>query len=249
MQNSGFFNSVSGDRKYKAEFFAEYFASFIGNGVFPNPSTGLQVISNSNMTVTVKPGKGWINGYYYTNTDDFLLNISVADGILNRIDRIVLQFNTVDRTITLKVKKGTFASSPVASTLQRDADAYELALADIYVTAGAISITQANITDLRLNTSLCGIVHGTVDQVDTATLFNQYQTWFSEKKSQSDAEIDNMEAQFQQDWNSWFATIQNALDGNTAGNLLNMINAIPKIYKGSTVPSNPRAIDFWFKEI
>ena len=46
MEKSSFFNSVSHDRTYKAEDWAEYFASFIGNGVFPVPSTGLQVVAN-----------------------------------------------------------------------------------------------------------------------------------------------------------------------------------------------------------
>lgn len=37
MEKSSFFNSVSHDRTYKAEDWAEYFASFIGNGRFPRP--------------------------------------------------------------------------------------------------------------------------------------------------------------------------------------------------------------------
>ena len=49
MEKSSFFNSVSGDRKYKAEDWASYFASFIGNGVFPVPSTGLQVVAGNGM--------------------------------------------------------------------------------------------------------------------------------------------------------------------------------------------------------
>ena len=49
MEKSSFFNSVSHDRTYKAEDWAEYFASFIGNGVFPVPSTGLQVVANDGM--------------------------------------------------------------------------------------------------------------------------------------------------------------------------------------------------------
>ena len=49
MERSAFFNSINGDRRYKAEVFAEYFSSFIGNGVFPNPSTSLQVIANDDM--------------------------------------------------------------------------------------------------------------------------------------------------------------------------------------------------------
>ncbi|MBU3153892.1 hypothetical protein [Clostridium estertheticum] len=54
MEKSSFFNSVAGDRKYKASNFADYFNSLLTNGVFPNPSTNLQVINNNNMTITVK---------------------------------------------------------------------------------------------------------------------------------------------------------------------------------------------------
>lgn len=155
MIRSGFFNSMNGDRKYDASKFAEYFASFIGNGVFPD---SLQVVSNNNMTVTVKSGKAWINGYIMINDADYILNINAADGVLNRIDRIVLRYDAVDREIRLEVKQGTFAASPVAPALQRDADAYELCIADITVSAGAISITQDKITDRRFDSNLCGKV-------------------------------------------------------------------------------------------
>lgn len=182
MEKSGFFNAMkvgdTWDRIYKAENYAEYFASFIGNGVFPNPSTNLQVIGTDRMQVIVKPGKGWINGYKYENTDDLILSVDVADGVLHRIDKIVLRYDVVEREIRVKIKKGEFASEPKAPQLTRDADMYELGLADIKVNAGSISITQAYITDLRLNKELCGIVHGTVDQVDTTTIFNQYLEWY-----------------------------------------------------------------------
>lgn len=211
---SGFFNDVNGDRVYLAEDYAEYFASFIGNGVFPNPSNGCQIIASDGMKVVMKPGKAWIEGYYFVNYDDYNLSFDVADGVLKRIDRIVLRYTVLNRDIVPVVKKGVYASSPVAPTLQRDADAYEIALADVLINNGAISISQANITDQRLNTALCGIVHGTVDQVDTTTIFNQYesffQTWSVEQK---------------QIFEAWFLTIQDVLDENTAGNLLNIINA------------------------
>ena len=61
MEKSSFFNSVSHDRTYKAEDWAEYFASFIGNGVFPVPSTGLQVVAGYGMQIAVKSGKACIN--------------------------------------------------------------------------------------------------------------------------------------------------------------------------------------------
>ncbi|EKS4344856.1 hypothetical protein QB607_002852 [Clostridium botulinum] len=212
MEKSGFFNSINGDRKYKADFFAEFFASFIGNGVYPNPSTSLQVLSNNDMTVTIKQGRAWINGRYYNNDSDLVLSLDIADGVLDRIDRIVIRKDTVKRKTYAYIKKGYFASSPPAPTLQRDADAYELGIADIYVKAGTISITQADITDLRLNKDLCGIVHGVVDQVDTTTLFNQYTERFKIKSEE-----------FEKEFEDWLKTLKDVLDEDTAGNLLNLI--------------------------
>ncbi|MBU4437931.1 MAG: hypothetical protein KJ779_00005, partial [Firmicutes bacterium] len=179
-EQSGIFPSVNGDRRYFTSFFAEYFADFIGNGIYPNPSTQCQVLANNNMTVVLKPGNGYINGFKYKNDSALELSIDNADGVLKRIDRIVLRYTVLDRNIRAYVKKGTFASSPVAPSLQRDADMWELGVADIYVANGAVSISQANITDLRLNNTYCGIVHGVIGQVDTTTIFNQFQAWYLE---------------------------------------------------------------------
>lgn len=254
MEKSSFFNSVNGDRKYKAEDFRNYFSSFIGNGVFPNPSNNCQITANSDMTVTIRQGKGWINGGLYENTTDLILPIDAADGALNRIDRIVLRLDTLGRAINVKVKKSAFASAPVAPDLQRDSDAYELGLADIYVNKGSIGIIQANITDLRLNTDLCGIVHGTVDQVDTTAIFNQFESWYLQKQTEYNNDFatwtqekkdtfntwysQNVQAFLTQwnnwfndntidwaaDFNTWFNSIKNKLGTDIAGNLQNQIN-------------------------
>ena len=251
MERSSFFNSVNGDRKYKAEDFASYFGSFISNGIFPNPGTNLQVVSNDNMTVTLKPGKGWINGYYYENTDDLILSIDVADGVLNRIDRVVARYDVMDREIRLEVKKGTFASSPVAPDLQRDADAYELAIADIKIGKGVASIVQADITDLRLSTELCGIVHGVVDQVDTEVLFQDYLSWINQKKNEFNTdligyktlkqeEIDKIQDDFQTDFVAWFNTIQDILDENAAGNLYLEIGKVKDEIENRNLPIQTR---------
>lgn len=133
MEKSSFFNSVSHDRTYKAEDWAEYFASFIGNGVFPVPSTGLQVVANDGMKLNVKTGKAWVNGYFYFNTGDLAVELDTADGQLNRIDRVVVRWDLTNRVMSVKVKSSSFSASPTAPALQRDADVYELALADIYV--------------------------------------------------------------------------------------------------------------------
>lgn len=213
MEKSSFFNAElvgeEYDRTYLAEDYAQYFASFIGNGVFPNPSTNLQVLADgTSMNITLKSGRAWINGYFYVNTDDLVLPITVADGVLNRIDRVVLRLDFLNREIKCYVKQGTFASTPIAQTLQRDADMYEIGIADIKVNKGAIAITQANITDLRQNSDYCGIVHGTVDQVDVTTLFNQYSKALELK-----------EQGFEEEFTTWFNNIKGQLSGDVATNL------------------------------
>ncbi|MCT4543481.1 MAG: hypothetical protein N4A63_08065 [Vallitalea sp.] len=241
MEKSSFFNSVCGDRKYKAQDFAQYFSSFVGNGVFPNPSTNLQVVSNDDMTVTLKSGKAWINGYFYTNTDNLILTIENADGASNRVDRVVLRLDFLNREVKVAVKKGTFGSAK-APTLQRDADIYELGLATIQVNRGAIKITQGDTTDTRLDTNVCGVVQGLINQVDTTTIFNQYKQWFEDKQEEykddiaswkiekdafvakEQAEVDKVEADFKAQFEAWFMNIKNELSENQAGNLQNQIN-------------------------
>lgn len=251
MQKSFPFNSVNHDRKYKAEDWTEYFRTFIGNGVFPSPSDGLQVQAGNNMNVVVKAGKAWINGYFFFNTSDMAVTLDTSDGVLNRIDRIVVRWDLTTRDVTLQVKKGAYSASPSPLPLQRDADAYELALADVAVNKGVVSITQANITDQRLNMALCGVAAALINQIDTSAFNAQLQSWFEEYQKMSDAEYKALTAYFQaykirsdsefralQDWflsyketasndfNAWFASIKNIFDEDTAGHLLNMITGV-----------------------
>lgn len=194
------------DRVYSAESFAEYFASFIANGVFPNPATNLQVVANvpGDMTVRVKSGLGWINGYYCNNGGDYQLTLSPANGTLPRIDAVVLRWSRSNRSISLEVKTGVAASSPSAPTLERSADNYELMLASISVVAGATSIAQANITDKRPDSTVCGWVKGVIDQIDTTDLFAQYDDAFR----------------------TWFDNLQSQLSGDVATNLQSQITAL-----------------------
>ncbi len=251
MQKSSFFNSIGGDRKYKAEEWAEYFSSFIGNGVFPNPATNLMVQANVDMTVAVRAGKAWINGYFFNNTTDITVQLDTADGVLKRIDRVVVRWSLTNRSIVIAVKKGANASSPTPPVLQRDADIYELALADIAVNNGAVQITQANITDRRLSSELCGYVTQTVQTIDTSQLAAQLETWFNQYQTMSNEEFLQLKSymeslkiqggqefvalqawfldyktQANSDFMTWFNNLQDILDENAETHILNLIDAL-----------------------
>ena len=190
---SGFFDAVdqgSGnyDRVYDAASFAHYFSLLIKNGVFPDPSTGLQVKASSapNMTVSVQPGSAWINGYYFTLKDTPEVLTIQSNATLFRIDSVILGLNYTNREIKPYIRSSAVSSAPSSVTLQRDGSVYEIELARVLVGPGVTQIVQQNISDMRTNTSSCGIVTGTIDQIDTTDLFAQYSaafnTWFEGMK-------------------------------------------------------------------
>ena len=165
MEKSGFFNSSGGDRVYSATDFAAYFGKLVSNGIFYTTTTNLQVTPGNGMALSVAAGSAWINGYSYENTDAFELNLATASGVNPRIDRAVARFSAVERRIYLAVLTGTPAEIPAAPALTRSNDTFELGIADILVPKGSVTVTALNITDTRLNTSLCGLVNSLVTAV------------------------------------------------------------------------------------
>lgn len=190
--NSYFFNAVmSGgvyDRLYNAEDMTSYLDLLVGNGVFPNPSTQLQVRASTGMDVIVGAGSGWINGHKMVNSADYTLTVEESDVLLNRIDAVIFFVDFDTRSMGIEIKTGAVASTPSAPALVRTDDRYEMCLAQISVPKQAEEITTAMITDTRGNGNLCGYVQGLIQQMDTTTMFQQWQAafdaWFAEIQSE-----------------------------------------------------------------
>lgn len=222
MEKSGFFDAVETspdvwDRSYLAEDFAGYFATFFANGVFPNPSTNLQVLQTeqSSMQVQLNVGKAYINGYIYENTAAKTFSIDVADGVLDRKDAIVIRWDKQERAIYSACIKGTPSVDAQAPTLTRTADYWDICVAIIHVNHGTARIDQSLIEDTRLNQELCGYVTGAISQVDTTTLYTQIQADLSKFQSMSQTEFDD-----------WFEGIKGSLSEDPATALQQQINDI-----------------------
>ena len=179
---SGFFNSKSGDRKYNAEQMSKYFDKLITSGVFPNPSTQLQVVESSGMTINVLPGRGIVDCRWVDNDANHSLVIESSDALLDRIDAIIMKLDLTEevRAINIEVKKGTPGTNPVPPSMTRDECVQEYCLATIRVKRLAEVITQADITDTRPDSKVCGWVTGLITQVDTSTLFEQWQSAYEQ---------------------------------------------------------------------
>lgn len=199
MEESGFFGSNNGDRKYKSELIANWLSKLFTNGVFNNE---LQVIANDNMTVTLKTGVAFINGYFYSNSIDKVINISLSDIEQSRIDSVVLRFSKENRNIIADVIEGQYATSPIPPELTRNSNVYELRLCNIHINKEVDQITTAMIDDCRFNSEDCGQVVGAVQQLDTTDIFAQYEEAF----------------------NSLFEQMKGIIDDDTGGSILNELN-------------------------
>ena len=223
------YGSANHDRRYKSSDFRAYYAQMIGNGVYYSNADALKVREGEDMTVLLGIGGAFIEGVGYRNTSDLAFKLDTADGALSRIDRIVIRNDYKKRETYAAVLKGTYSANPQAAALTRNADAYEIAVADVLVAKGVISITQAAITDTRLNNDLCGIVTGLIQQADTTEIFNQFTTFLNEFKQGHVTEFNGWTEEQKQEFVAWENGIKDILNENMAGNLLNMIGELERL--------------------
>lgn len=206
---SGFFNAnktQSGvyDRVYNAEDFAKYFALFVGNGVFINPANQLKVVPKTGLTVTVKAGKAFIDGYWYVLDEDKDIKLSV-NGTANKVNDLILcVLDKSSRTIRVKKRENASVLSPT-----NNGTVHELVLAIVSVGVGVSTLNSGNITDTRPDNTYCGYVGALVEQVDFGNLFEQ------------------MESQF----NVWFDRMKGQLTKDAAGNLQTQINELKQNFE------------------
>lgn len=206
MIRSGFYNSKSNDRPYYAEDINMPYKKIITNGVIPVPSSAFQVLAAEGMAVKIAPGNGLFGDRWAENTADLTLEIEAAHATLNRIDLIVIRSDSTEtvRDTGAFVIKGTPASTPVAPQITRSDYIQEYALAEVRVNAGVTSITQANITDTRADTTRCGFCTSLIDQVDTSTLFAQWEAAGEQAMEKNQSDFDN-----------WFYNVKETLATTT----------------------------------
>ena len=175
MVTYGFFNSVDGDRKYSADQMSNYFKGLISDGVYEGLGSALVVTAGDGMTVNVGTGRAIIDCKWINLDGVESLPISPASPTQARYTAVVIRLDRENRQMVLTTVDGEPAASPVMPEIGDD----ELCLAMVYVTANAVSISQVNITDMR-GSQHCLWVTGLINQLDTSTLFLQWQAAFEE---------------------------------------------------------------------
>lgn len=139
------------------------------------------------MSVEISDGVGWLanengDGIVFWNDSEqpggtkLMLTHDVADGALNRIDRIVVTWETTNYVAlpTISILKGVTSSNPVPPTLTNNNVQRQISLAKVNIPAGTVSLSASMVTDERLDPSVCGIVTETI-KIDTTTMQSQFE--------------------------------------------------------------------------
>ena len=214
MWTSGFFNSVNGDRLYNADQMSRLFEGLITDGVYASVGNKMAVQPNSGMTIQIATGRGWFGRHWVNNDSEYTMTVENSDVVLNRYCAVCIKVDDTDavRDAVPYLKYGDFATNPVKPTMVRTETVKEYCLAYIYIGAGVREIKASAIEDSRADESVCGWVTGLIEQLNSATLFDQFTAIFNE----------------------WFSGLQDIINDETETRL---VNALPVSLTVTLTPS------------
>ena len=158
---------------YSAEDVATYLCTRT-SGVYAKDSNFAVSITGTRQ-ITIAPGLAWINyddfkGVSVCSREDTVLTVPDANNTLNRVDRVVLQFDTSSNLTAIRLKTGTPAVAAQPPDILQNHNQYELGLCTISVPAGSAAVTSADITDTRADEDVCGVMRDGVNGIPTAQL-------------------------------------------------------------------------------
>lgn len=217
------------DRTLTSDDIAGFFEGRQSNGV----AKGLVVTPYKDMTIKLTDGHAAINGRQFVSASDSngiptTLDCGIANGTYSKYVSVFLRSTISARTIEPVVKEGTPSANPTVPAIQRDADVYELRLADILIPKGTTAITQ----DMIHNTiagSECGMSVNQPQSVDTEQFAAELDAWLELYKSAKTSEFE-----------TWFESVQDVLTTNAAGNLYTMLTRVPNfVVAESDASGNP----------
>ena len=180
---------------YSAEDVATYLCTRT-SGVYAKNSNFAASITGTRQ-VTIAPGLAWMNyddfkGVSVCSREDTVLTVPDADNTLNRVDRVVLQFDTSSNLTAIRLKTGTPAVAAQPPDILQNHNQYELGLCTISVPAGSAAVTSADITDTRTDEAVCGLMRDGVTGIPTETLLAQYTAILTAMQQSGNAQLQQL---------------------------------------------------------
>lgn len=157
-----------------------------------------------------RTGYAYINLHTIHNETVLELDVSGSSGTLPRIDRVVLRNDETERKPSIFILEGTFSSNPQPPTLTNNDTIQEKCLAEIYVAAGAVVITQADITDTRADPKLCGYVASQFNELDFSQFASQFNAFIEKYEGELDFKFEYLK-EYEANKKAQFDTFQEEL--------------------------------------
>lgn len=225
---SGFFNSFNRDRVYDADQMSAIFDGIINDGVFANIGDCFEVTADSGNVINIGVGRAWFNSRWLLNDAILPITADTPEILLPRYDAVVIEIDKSDsvRSGSIKIIKGTAASSPTYPTLTRTDEVNQYPIAYIYRVPGSSEITQGNITNM-VGTSSCPYITAILEVHDIDNIIAQWQAqwdeWYTEKTVTGSEEMDEWFESEKQEFETWLESLQISLSGDVATNLASQI--------------------------
>ena len=183
---------------------AELFHCTRTSGIWAENSFQISATGSDN-NVTIGTGIAWIKNEEFSGKVTALktvkvLDLGIADGVYPRIDVIAIQFNANSNETDVVVKRGTPATNPIKPAIVRTGAVYELYLASIYRPAGATIVTTSNITDLRMDETVCGLMADSVTKVDMKAIEAQVRSLINNLQDEIDSVRNLSGIMFESEW-------------------------------------------------
>lgn len=213
----GFFDAINNDRTYSADQMNLPYKRIVANGVFATPagtpSTDLQVLSAGNgMQIIVSAGNGIFADKWFENSSDITITVPNNTDISPRRDSVIVQVDkrSSGRLGNIVYRTGTPSSNPQAPAINTIANVIEYRIANVYITPSVNVIDNDVITDLRGSGS-CPWVTSLIQQVDTSTLYTQWQTAYQNYYDQTTENISEYMEEQEEAWQEFFQTVTQEL--------------------------------------
>lgn len=186
---------------YSAEDVATYLCTRT-SGVYAKDSNFAASITGTRQ-VTIAPGLAWMNyddfkGVSVCSRENTVLTVPDADNTLNRVDRIVLQFDAASNLTAIRLKTGTPAVAAQPPAILQNHSQYELGLCTISVPAGSAAISAADVTDTRADEDVCGVMRDGATGIPTAQLIAQWRAAQADLETQLRAQLAVLNAEIKE---------------------------------------------------
>ena len=175
---SGFYTNKNDGRVYSAEDVRKPYNVIYSDGIKPDsdglPNNNLKVNAYAGMQIAISSGFAKLGGAWFENNSSYIIELD-SPIATTRYDCVILRNDDSEDVRDSQIYIKSLNHVPTINDLERTNLIYEVCIGYVTVKSTTISITEADITDTRIDGSLCNVMSG-VGAIVVRTYRNTYFT-------------------------------------------------------------------------